>query len=94
MNDERLTEARKKINEIDKNMAKLFEERMNVAKEIAEYKKENGIPIFDESRETEVIKKNTEYINTEEYKDYYVEFVQNVMDISKQYQRDRMEGSK
>lgn len=94
MNDERLTEARKKINEIDKNMAKLFEERMNVAKEIAEYKKENGIPIFDESRETEVIKKNTEYINTEDYKDYYVEFVQNVMDISKQYQRDRMEGSK
>ncbi len=94
MNDERLTEARKKINEVDEKMAKLFEERMDVTKEIAEYKKENGLPIFDESREKEVIKNNTNYIDSEDYKSYYTEFIQSVMDISKEYQRDRMEGSK
>ena len=94
MNDERLTEARKKINEVDEKMAKLFEERMHVTKEIAEYKKENGLPIFDESREKEVIKNNTNYIDSEDYKSYYTEFIQSVMDISKEYQRDRMEGSK
>ena len=33
-----LNNARLKINAIDKEMAKLFEERMKVSKEVAEYK--------------------------------------------------------
>ena len=33
-----LKDTRKKINEIDEQMAKLFEERMNCSKEVAEYK--------------------------------------------------------
>ena len=94
MSDERLTDARKKINEVDEKMAKLFEKRMDAATEIAEYKKENGLPIFDESREKEVIKNNTDYIESEDYKEYYADFIQSVMDISKKYQSDRMEGSK
>ena len=94
MSDERLTDARKKINEVDEKMAKLFEKRMDAATEIAEYKKEKGLPIFDESREKEVIKNNTDYIESEDYKEYYADFIQSVMDISKKYQSDRMEGGK
>ena len=37
----KLEQARKKINEIDEKMAKLFEERMEASKEVALYKKEN-----------------------------------------------------
>ncbi len=94
MSDDRLTDARKKINEVDEKMAKLFEKRMDAATEIAEYKKEKGLPIFDESREKEVIKNNTDYIESEDYKEYYADFIQSVMDISKKYQSDRMEGGK
>ena len=42
-----LNDARQKINAIDKEMAKLFVERMKVSKEVAEYKMEHGLPIFD-----------------------------------------------
>ncbi|MEI3526819.1 MAG: chorismate mutase [Bacilli bacterium] len=35
----KLEQARKKINEIDEKMAKLFEERMEASKEVALYKR-------------------------------------------------------
>ena len=37
-----LNEVRKKINEIDKDMASLFLERMKLCKDVAEFKKENS----------------------------------------------------
>ena len=42
----KLEQARKKINEIDEKMAKLFEERMEASKEVALYKKEKFIHIY------------------------------------------------
>ena len=41
----KLDDARLKINEIDKEMAKLFESRMEASHAVAEYKKENGLSI-------------------------------------------------
>ena len=46
---------RDKIDEIDSQLVDLFEERMEIVLTIADYKKENNIPIFNESREQEVI---------------------------------------
>ena len=66
--------AREKINIIDKKMAELFEERMLVSEEVADYKKQNGLPIFDASREEMIILNNSAYINKDEIKKYYVNF--------------------
>ena len=44
---EKLIEARKIISEADKQIAELFEKRMNAVKQVAEYKKERGLPVFD-----------------------------------------------
>ena len=52
MND--LNEARIKLNDIDDKMKSLFIERMNIVKDIAIYKKENDLPIFDAKREEEM----------------------------------------
>ena len=68
----KLDEARLKINEIDKKMAELFESRMEASKSIAEYKKENGLSIEDNKREVELISKNSEYVKSDEIKEYYV----------------------
>lgn len=87
-----LKDIRKKINDIDKEMAKLFEERMKASSEVAEYKKEHALPIFDSSRENEVINKNLEFIEDEKIKQYYVNFLQNTMDISKRYQSSLLNG--
>lgn len=86
-----LNDARKKINEIDKKMAHLFEERMNAVKIVLEYKKANNLPIFDEKRELEVISNNLLLISDESLKEYYLTFLQNLMDISKKYQGDHYE---
>lgn len=87
-----LNDVRKKINEIDKEMARLFEERMKASEEVALYKKENALPIFDSNREKDVINKNLQYLSNDIYKEYYVKFIQNTMDLSKKYQTRLLEG--
>lgn len=79
---------RKKINHIDEQMVKLFEQRMDAAKNIALYKKQFGLQVFDSEREKEVCKKELNLIQNEEYKPYYLEFIQNLMTVSKKYQND------
>ena len=78
----KLEQARKKINEIDEKMAKLFEERMEASKEVALYKKENALPIVDKMREKELILKNSKYVEDVVIGEYYVNFLQSVMDLS------------
>ena len=46
-----LQDLRRKIDKIDDELIRLFEQRMNIAAEIAEYKKENNLPVFDPVRE-------------------------------------------
>lgn len=78
--------SRQEINEIDKQMAALFERRMGVCKDIALYKKENGLSVRDEVREAEVVKRNVENISDARLQPYYEDFVRNVMDVSCAYQ--------
>ena len=46
-----ISELREKIDSIDEELCALVEKRMNAAADIAEYKKENGIPVYDPRRE-------------------------------------------
>lgn len=87
-----LENARRSINEIDEKMASLFEQRMDAVKKVAEYKRLHGIQVTDASREAEVINKNSALINNDEYKSYYINFLQYNMDISKKYQHKLLEG--
>ena len=48
-----LEELRNEIDEIDDEILKLFLKRMNVASKVADYKKENNLPIFVPARERE-----------------------------------------
>ena len=48
-------EIRGKIDKIDSQMADLFCQRMELAAQIAKYKKENNLPIFNSGREREVL---------------------------------------
>lgn len=46
-----LSDYREKIDSIDKELIKLFAERMDTAAEIARYKKEHGMKVLDSARE-------------------------------------------
>lgn len=87
-----LERARKQINEVDKKMAELFEMRMDAAKIVAAYKKENGLKIDDFSREEQIIKANTDLIKNEEYKPYYVNFLKENIELSKSLQHKLLDG--
>lgn len=89
-----IQKARKEINEIDKKMAELFVKRMDAANEVFLYKKENGLPVLDVAREQELVAKNSELVENEVYKAYYIDFLKSVMDISKKYQYRLQNGIK
>ena len=87
-----LDKERLRINEIDKKIAALFEERMEVVKNIALFKKKFGLQIFDSAREQEVCERELGYIQNAEIKPYFLEFVHNMMDVSKKYQSYIVQG--
>ena len=87
-----LNESREKINMIDKEMAKLFCDRMSFCKDIAEFKKANSMPIHDANREETVINNNLSFIDNEDIKPYYINFIKGLLNISKEYQRSLLTG--
>ena len=89
-----LEEAREKISEADKEIARYFEIRMNAVSEVAQYKKEHSLPVLDTGRENALIAKNKEYITNEEIRDLYILFQKNMMDLSKKYQSILISGQK
>ena len=48
-----LKELRNEIDKIDDELVKLFVRRMEIAAQVAAYKKENNLPIFVPARESE-----------------------------------------
>lgn len=81
-----LNEARLLLNDIDDKMKALFIERMSIIKEIAEYKKNNNLPIYDSNREKEMIERLSK--DTGEVKDNYIEFLSSILKESKKYQEN------
>lgn len=82
-----IKELREKINQIDQEMASLYENRMNVVNEIANFKIANNVSILDKSREQEVLKRNLNNISNEDILPLYSRFIQELMGESKAYQR-------
>ena len=83
---DKLDQLRADINRIDRDMAELFERRMELARQIGVYKHENGLPILDRDREADVISRNTANLSNMALLPYYTAFQQGLMGISRQYQ--------
>ena len=86
----KLEQARLIINEVDLKMIELFKERMKAAEMVAEYKKENNLPVLDKAREEALINKNVSYLNDKELEKYYLTFLEGMLTASKDYQKDLM----
>lgn len=81
-----LEQCRKEIDEIDKELINLFERRMDVAIRISNYKKENDLPIYNEERESKVIKKNVDNLKNKNYDLLARRFFLSVMELSRSLQ--------
>jgi len=84
---DQLSEARVQIDEIDAQMAALFEQRMQAVAQVAAYKARTGKPVFDAAREAAVIEKNTARLQDDALRPYYKAFLEEAMAVSRAYQR-------
>ena len=85
-----LEKQRTEIDAIDREVVSLFERRMQVVVDVARIKKENGMAIFDGSREKEVIAKVQSYLTDEGLKEELREVYETLMKVSKDYQKIQM----
>ncbi len=81
-----LKQCREQLDSIDNEIIKLFEQRMSIIRDVAIYKKENNLPILDETREKIMLQKNLEKLDNTELKEYYKSILETYLDVSKKYQ--------
>ena len=81
-----LNESREKIDKIDKEIARLFEERMEVATDVAAYKRSTGKKVLDPVREEEKIQALRALTDNEFYKTGIEDLFRQIMSISRKYQ--------
>ena len=83
-----ISDYRKEIDEIDSELVKLFERRLDAVTKVGEYKKKNNLPILNEKREVEVIDKNIKKLSNREYASLTKSFFENLMKLSREFQHE------
>lgn len=81
-----IEESRKKIDEIDEEIVRLFKERMTVSSDVARYKSEKGLPVHDPVRERQLLTKISGLAGAD-FSDYSKVLYSTMLSLSKSYQR-------
>ena len=81
-----LAKSRESIDRIDKQIVDLFEERMKVAGDVAEYKRNTGKKVFDPEREAQKLETLGALASTEFNERAIQELFSQIMSISRKYQ--------
>ena len=84
---ENLEEIRKEIDVVDAQLAPLFERRMELIRRIAAYKKAHGLAVSDPAREQNVVLRGAERVKDRDIREYYVSFQQELIALSRDWQR-------
>lgn len=87
-----LQEARNSISRIDEELTSLFVKRMELSKEIAAYKKDNHMAVFDRSREREVVNHVCDLAG-KDFESYIRVLYGTLLDVSRSYQRQLIGAS-
>ena len=81
----KLDEIRKEIDKVDEELVALYKKRMMLSAEVAEYKKNNNMPILDSSRERALLAKISE-MSGSEFEEYSRTLYSTILDLSRSYQ--------
>jgi len=81
-----LLELRKQIDEIDKNIVDLYEKRMKIAEQVAQYKIENGKKVFDKVREQQKLSALKSMASNDFNQRGIVELFEQIMSMSRKLQ--------
>ncbi len=81
-----LQDARNQINEIDEQLVKLFQDRMELSKEIAVAKKGQNLPVYNRGREREILNSVCDLAGTD-LESYVQVLYHAIFDVSREYQQ-------
>lgn len=90
-NELSLEEIRGKIDEIDKQLVELFCSRMEVASQVAEYKRAHSLPVLDSNRERQQLAKVASLAGPE-FAGYTKVLYTNLFSLSRSYQQGILAG--
>ncbi len=85
-----LSELRKGIDDIDKNLVSLFEDRMALCEEVAEYKISNGRSVFDKERERQKIAEVSAMASNDFNREGIRELFEQLMSMSRKLQYKKL----
>ena len=91
---EQLEVIRKQIDEVDAQIAPLFERRMELVREVTAYKTAHGLATADPSREDDILRRGAARIQDRDVREYYVSFQKEVLSLSRDFQRRLSSGLK
>ncbi|MBQ4074056.1 MAG: chorismate mutase [Clostridia bacterium] len=84
-----LKDIRNQLDAIDDGMTELFAKRMHLVTQVAEYKKEKGLPILDTGRERQIINR-VSLAAGEELEHYAKLMYQTLFNVSRAYQSEKI----
>ena len=82
----RLEEIRERLEVCDKQIVSVLEDRMDIIKEIMEYKKENGLPILQPEQEKRQRKMLKEHVKENTYKEEILDIFTYIVENSRKIQ--------
>ena len=85
-----LLELRKQIDEIDEEIVKLYEKRMDISSKVADYKIETGKKVFDKAREIEKLQKLRALTHNEFNSHGIQELFEQIMSMSRKLQYKKL----
>ncbi|MCR5102076.1 MAG: prephenate dehydratase [Butyrivibrio sp.] len=85
-----LGELRKQIDDIDNQIVRLYEERMDVCSKVADYKIANGKKVFDKTREAEKIQSVRDKVQSDFNKTGVEELFEQLMSMSRKLQYKKL----
>lgn len=84
-----LLDLRKQLEDVDKKMASLFEQRMEIIENVRKYKNAHKMDVYDSVRENDMYNKYKDYIINKDLMSYYFMFLESTLLISKNYMYDK-----
>ena len=80
-----ITENRNKIDEIDRTLMSLLDERLELVKIIGGIKKKENIPIFNKEREDEILSKTLNFKNSK----FLTSIFSKILEESRKFQEEK-----
>ena len=84
-----LQDYRNQLDQIDDQLVALFKQRMETVKNVADYKKEHGAPVFAAGRERDILYRVTGACG-EELQEYTKILYSTLLELSRDYQENRL----